>query len=54
MKKYLYKITIYNYFNIEIYSEIIKAEDENKAIIEALKSEIISDGDTIKIEEVEG
>ena len=52
MKKYTYKITIYNYFNIEIYSEMIEAEDENKAIIEVLKSEIISDGDKITIEEV--
>ena len=54
MKKCTYKITIFNSGGYDIYTLIVEAENENKAIIKALDDAILNDGDTIKIEEVEG
>lgn len=47
-----FRIVIYNWSNIVVYDEIIKSENENKAIIEILKDITICSDDTIKIEEV--
>ncbi len=47
-----FKIIILNGAGCEIYNKIIKAENENKAIIEVLDNEVIYSDDTITIEEV--
>lgn len=46
------RIIIRNDANIELFNEIITAENENKAIKQVLETEIIYAGDKIETEEV--
>ena len=47
-----YKITVTNGGNVIIYEKIISAENENKALIKLLQTDvIICSDDSIKIEE---
>lgn len=47
-----YVIKIFNGANILIFDEIIKAKDENEAMLQVINDNIICTGDTIKIEEI--
>ena len=46
-------ITIKNGGGYEVYNDIFNVKNENEAVINALKDEILSDGDTIEIEVLE-